>query len=120
MPCTGLQTQQLAPTNLLKQKCRPQCKAQVRTTCSVPKSAAQPHRPSPQLASSGQSLGLGAVQSDRLTRDSVAASAASPALDSSGGDLPPIDNTSKATGEYDDESNEGSSAAEIERILLKV
>lgn len=53
-------------------------------------------------------------------RQSVTASAASPALDSSGGDLPPIDGTSKAVGKGDDDASEGSSAAEIEQVLLKV
>ena len=45
--------------------------------------------------------------------------AASPALDSSGGDLPPISQNTKATAEGDDDGG-NNSAQEIDGILAKV
>ena len=53
------------------------------------------------------------------TRDRFRLAAASPALDSSGGDLPPISNNTKPTAE-DDDADENNSAQDIERILSKV
>ena len=52
-------------------------------------------------------------------RDHFRLAAASPALDSSGGDLPPISQNTKATAEGDDEGGDNS-AQEIDGILAKV
>ena len=55
-----------------------------------------------------------ATQPDRLRL-----AAASPALDSSGGDLPPISHNTKATAEGDDDG-ENNSTQDIESVLAKV
>ena len=52
-------------------------------------------------------------------QDRSRVSAASPALDSSGGDLPPISHNTKATAEGDDDG-ENSSSQDIDSLLAKV
>ena len=64
-----------------------------------------------------QSQSTGPAEPDRLRPN--ASASASPALDSSGGDLPPISHNTKAVAEGDDDS-ENNSAEEIESILAKV
>ena len=59
----------------------------------------------------------GSAEPDRF-RLSASASA-SPALDGSGGDLPPTGHNTKAVGEDDDDS-QNNSAEEIESLLAKV
>lgn len=52
-------------------------------------------------------------------RDRHRLAAASPALDSSGGDLPPISRNTKETAEEDDD-DENNSTQDIESVLAKV
>ena len=52
-------------------------------------------------------------------QDRLRLAAASPALDSSGGDLPPISHNTKATAEGDDDG-ENNSTQDIESVLAKV
>lgn len=65
----------------------------------------------------GRSQGkASSAEQDRFS----ARSAASPALDSWGGDQPPIPPNSKAVREDDDDSSENNSAQDIDSILAKV
>ena len=52
-------------------------------------------------------------------QDHFRLSAASPALDSSGGDEPPIVHNTKAVGEEDDDDSDNNSAKDIDSILAK-
>ncbi len=52
-------------------------------------------------------------------QDRFRLSAASPALDSSGGDEPPIVHNTKAVGEEDDDDSHNNSAKDIDSILAK-
>lgn len=52
-------------------------------------------------------------------QDRLRLAAASPALDSSGGDLPPVSHNTKATAE-DDDDGENNSTQDIESVLTKV
>lgn len=87
------------------------CTVRKDTRYQSPRSACQ--HASSDLAS-GRSLETGSSEQDRFR-----VSAASPALDSSGGDLPPINHNIKAVGDGDDDS-ENNSAQDIDSILAKV
>lgn len=123
MPCKVLLAQQLATGGGFRQNNSPQTVNRSCTTCFSRKPAARHLGISQRQVHLRQSLNNAVHRYDTQKRHAVRlirASAASPALDNSGGDLPPINTTSKAVGEYDDDSSEGSSAAEIESVLLKV
>lgn len=76
------------------------------------------HAPRNQGFTLGQGLQVSS-SSASAKQDQSRVFAASPALDSSGGDLPPISDNSKATAEGDDD-NENSSSHDIDSLLAKV
>ncbi|KAL3155755.1 hypothetical protein ABBQ32_012772 [Trebouxia sp. C0010 RCD-2024] len=75
------------------------------------------HAPRNQGFTLGQGLQVSS-SSASAKQDQSRVFAASPALDSSGGDLPPISDNSKATAEGDDD-NENSSSHDIDSLLAK-
>ncbi len=121
MPGTGIVCRQPVTCGRCDHGHRHQARAAVRRVqCSIRKDirrdSARPAQPR-----NSHALGSGQNQEKQSSaeQDRFRLSAASPASDASGGDLPPINHDTKAVGEGDDE-HENSSAQDIDSILAKV
>ena len=96
-----------------------------RQTCTAStrpmRSTRSNNRHSSQLHAQPSSLVTGRPQERAFSaeQDRFRLSAASPALDSSGGDEPPIVHNTKAVGEEDGDDSDNSSAKDIDSILAK-
>lgn len=96
---------------------RQTCAASTRPICSIRSS----DRHSSLLHAQRPSLVTDRHQERSLLaeQDRFRLSAASPALDSSGGDEPPVVHNTKALGEEDDDDADNNSAKDIDSILAK-
>ena len=96
---------------------RPICTASTRSMRSV-RSA---NRHTSPLHAQPRALAVGRRQERAFPaeQDRFRLSAASPALDSSGGDEPPIVHNTKAVGEGDDNESDNNSAKDVDSILAK-